>query len=513
MDVEVQTRQGTVRGVRHGGVLSFKGIPFAAAPVGDLRFSPPAVSPSWDGVRDASEYGPIAPQHIDPLSVMIPGCELNFYHPGAVQDEDCLNLNIWVPEDADESARAVFVWIHGGAFLAGSGSGSWSDGGSLAAAEGIVVVTVNYRLGALGGLSPDRGETTGNNFLRDQIAALNWIRENIAAFGGDPEKVTIGGESAGAMSVVALMSVPQARGLFRAAIVQSGHGSLFTDKQMAHHAGRSYLAQLDLADRDPLPALRSVDLTTLLDAQLRLTAEVMLPFRPVVDGDMLSTEPLQIFRDGEQVRIPLLIGINADENNLFTVLGLGPRRMRAELTTLISEQFVHADPDVVDDLARTYRALEPTDVDAWNTLTTDRDWRTPVRDLSDAHSDAGAPVYTYEFTYQTPVLDGALRACHTLEIPFALGNLAQAGVSELVGDDDSRQPDREAIQRAMVQAWGSFVRTGKPVSAQLPAWPEYRSAERAVMMIGPRSRVAVDPAGPRLDRWEELSPSRHLLEF
>ena len=513
MNLEVETDAGTVRGTRHDGTLSFKGIPFAAAPVGELRFAAPAPAPSWTGVRDATGYGPISPQHLDPLSAMIAGCEWNYYHPAAVADEDCLNLNVWVPDTDREAPRAVYVWIHGGAFLAGSGTGLWCDGSSLAAQEDIIVVTVNYRLGALGGLAPEQGEVSGNNFVLDQIAALRWVRDNIAAFGGDPDQVTIGGESAGAMSVVTLMSSPAARGLFRAAIVQSGHGALIGDQDHARNVGRRYLSQLDLPEQDRLTALRSVELSTLMDAQERLTGEVMVPFRPVVDGQVLPAEPLELFRAGAQAAVPLLIGINTDENNLLTVMGMGPGQMRDDLPTRIAELFDDPKPEVLAELVELYRGLEPTDVDAWNTLTSDRDWRSPVRDLSDAHADSGAPVFSYEFTYRSPVMGGALRACHALEIPFSFGNLAQRGVSEFVGDDEQLQPVREAAERAFVQAWGSFIRTGRPVSTELPDWPEYRSGQRNVMRIGADPGVSVDPAGSRLDRWQELAPQWRLLEL
>ncbi|MTD57979.1 carboxylesterase/lipase family protein [Amycolatopsis pithecellobii] len=512
MNVEVQTRQGIVRGARGDRVVSFKGIPFAAAPIGDLRFAPPAEPPSWHGVRDATRYGAISLQHLDGLAATIPGCEWAFYHPGAVQDEDCLNLNIWVPDMASDTPRAIFVWIHGGSFLAGSGTALWYDGANLAAREDIIVVTVNYRLGALGALSVDPEGTAGNNFLRDQIAALTWIRDNIGVFGGDPAKVTIGGESAGAMSVVALMCIPEARGLFRAGIVQSGHGSLNTTKEQALDVAVQYIADLGAPETNSLTALRALDTQTLLDAQERLTGKVMLPCRPVVDGEFLPATPLEIFRAGKQAQIPLLTGTNADENSLFTLV-MGDVDARGGLPGVLSELFEGADPVVIEELARMYGALATNDADALTTLTTDRDWRGPLDALCDAHADSGSPVFVYEFTYRTPVLDGALGACHALDIPFPFGNLATRGVSEFAGDDKELRPVREATQDAFMRSWGSFIRTGEPSGPDLPSWPAYRSDQRTMMRIGTDGGLVVDPYRERLDRLSELMSTAEVFKF
>lgn len=512
MNVEVETAQGVVRGVGGHGAVSFKGIPFAAAPVGDLRFAPPAGLQPRDGVLDAAEYGAISLQHVDPLSVMIPGCEWNFYHPGAVQGEDCLNLNIWVPDGSSDAPRAVYVWIHGGAFLAGSGTGLWCDGANLAVQEDIIVVTVNYRLGALGALSVDLDASAGNNFLRDQIAALTWIRDNIGAFGGDAAKVTIGGESAGAMSVVALMSVPGARGLFRAAIVQSGHGSFVATSDDALSVAKQYLADLD-PESTSVAALRSADVQTLLDAQERLVTEVVVPFRPVVDGTFLPAKPLTMFQDNAQALVPLLIGTNTNENNLLAAMGWGSNAAGEDLSTFITNLLDDADPAVIEELVDLYRSTEADEGAAWKTVTNDRDWRSPVRDLCDAHADGGSPVFAYQFTYRTPVLDGALQACHALDVPFPFGNLAKPGVAEFVGDDEALQQVREAAQLTFVRAWGAFIRTGQPVHDDVPSWPAYRSDERNVMRIGIEPGLRVDPYGPRLERWKGLNLRAALLEL
>jgi para-nitrobenzyl esterase len=511
MNLVVQTASGSVRGSLTGEVRSFKGIGFAAPPVGDLRFAPPAAAPPWSGVRDAVDYAPISLQHLDPLSAMIPGCEWNFYHPGAKQSEDCLNLNIWTAGAGGEG-RPVLVWIHGGAFLAGSGTGLWCDGSRLAAEQGVVVVTVNYRLGALGGLVTDESGSSGNNMLRDQVQALRWVSENIAAFGGDPQQVTIAGESAGAMSVVSLLAAPEAAGLFRGAIVQSGHASVSTTPAQAHAATRRYLDKLDLAGApDVLAALRAVDAGRLLDAQGTLAAELTVPFRPIIDGTFLPAPLLDIFAAGAQAQVPMLIGTNTDEHNLFAAMSWGPGAAAGDLRSRISKLFDAPDPAVVDELVTTYRRLAADDDAAWNILTTDRDWRGPVRDLATSHAAAGPPVYSYEFTYRSTALNGALRACHALDIPFVFGNLDQLGVADFVGSDAVQEPARQRVQQACVEAWGAFIRDGAPASSQLPEWPRYLPAQRSVMAIGAEPAVTDDPHADRLDRWNQLRPSAGLL--
>ncbi|HEX4214163.1 MAG TPA: carboxylesterase family protein [Candidatus Dormibacteraeota bacterium] len=493
MGIRVETAAGTVEGVRTGAVTSWKGIPYAAPPVGPLRFAPPRPAVPWTGVRDCTRYGPISLQpDPDPLAVWIPACEAAFFIPDAVQAEDCLNLNVWSPSGGGSGRHAVYLWIHGGAWVIGSGTAPWTDGSRLAASEDIVVVSLNYRLGALGALAVDEEARLGNDFLLDTIAALSWIRENIAAFGGDRDRVTVGGESAGAMMVCALLASPRARDLFHGAIVQSGHGSADAGVEAAHRARDLFLRELGPGSEAPtLERLRAAAVPDLMDAQRRMRREMITPFRPVVDGDVLP--------------LPVIDALNRDEHNIFEAIGWGygvgeevPLRRRLE------RMLLEPDPALLDELTAAYRGLAATDQAVWNLLRTDLDWRLPQRDLAAFHADTGAPVYRYEFDFRSPVRGGVLSASHAMDIPFPFGNLDQPGVDELTGDD-GESPGRRRVATQCRQAWGSFVRDGRPSSEQLPEWPRYERDRRETTVIGPDPSAGSDPHASRLDRWREVS--------
>ncbi len=325
MDGVVSVAGGRLRGVWRGDLWSFSGIPYAQAPTGPRRWLPPQPAEPWVGVRDASAFGPIAPQ---PPSLPGPTSPAE---PGASepQDEDCLSLNVWTPALPEEPARSgtgrpVMVWIHGGGFTSGSGSVFLYRGGNLVRNGDAVVVTINYRLGALGFLGlPGPDGLMGNWGLHDQVAALRWVRDNIAAFGGDPENVTVFGESAGAISVVALMAVPSASRLFRRAIVQSG-GAHVHDREQATRSASRLAAALGLAtcDRDALIGVPAADLvaaTTELGGRRPDPGLLPLPFLPVVDGAFVARHPLDAVASGAASTVDLIVGTNRDELTLFAL--------------------------------------------------------------------------------------------------------------------------------------------------------------------------------------------------
>lgn len=506
MNTVAETVQGTVRGRRDGDILNWKGIPFAAPPTGPRRFQAPQPAPPWTGVRDGTSYGPIALQHPDPLAGLLPGSEWNFYYPGAAQSEDCLFLNIWAPASAlSGPARPVLMWVHGGAFLAGSGTAPWYDGTALATAEEIVVVTVNYRLGALGGLVLDESGTGASNMLRDQVAALSWLHENVTAFGGDPDRIVLAGQSAGAISVAALLAAPAARGLYQAAIIQSGHHQGTDTLETAMRRRDAFLSKLGVQPSPRLLAdLQALPTNALMDAQQDVAAVTAAPFRPVADGEFLPGRPGTA--EAELAPVPILIGTNTNENNLFSVMGWGPGAGGGGLRDRLAAVFTDGGHEhLIGGLAEQYRQLADSDAEAWNIAATDRDWRSPVRDLALRHSARGAPIYQYEFTWPTPVLGGALGASHAVEIPFPFGNLDQPGVRDMIGADAQNEAGRQLVQQQCRQAWGAFVRDGAPASAALPPWPQYDPVGRAVMMIGPEPSTARDPHGARLDQWAGLA--------
>src|SRR5947209_6860150 len=322
MDAIVKTRSGEVRGRVNNGIHAFKGIPYAAPPFGPHRFQPPRPVEPWSGVRDAFEYGPTAPKppYFPPFDTLLP--------EPAIPGEECLNLNIWSP-DLGAASLPVMIWIHGGAFANGSGAITAYDGSNFAR-DGIVCVTINYRLGIDGFLFLDNGKA--NLGLLDQVAALEWVRENISTFGGDPDNVTIFGESAGGMSVGSLLSMPRAAGLFRRAIAESGAGHHVISSETALKLSQYFAKKLGVEPTQA--AIAMVPVNRLLQAQVELSADVFnkpnpalwgevaanqMPFEPVIDGDILPARPIERIIAGVGANVDVMVGTNAEEQRLFLV--------------------------------------------------------------------------------------------------------------------------------------------------------------------------------------------------
>ena len=496
----VDTANGTLRGIQEGHILVFKGVPYASPPTGGRRFRPPQPIEPWTGTRNAMAYGHIAPQDPDPLTDLIPGCRSLFYHPTVSQSEDCLNLNIWTP--ALIGSRPVLVWIHGGAFVGGSGSSPWLDGSHLAALHDVVVVTINYRLGILGALMLDDPDSelgyVSNAGLLDQVAALEWVRDNIASFGGDPMRVCVGGGSAGAMSVVAILTMPAARGLYSRAIVQSGHAGFFDDDATSRAISKHLLALLSVPnDGGALAALSKIDIGTLLIAQRSLAAERPMPFRYAVDGKHLPQQPSVALKTGSHSLPPLIIGTNADEAKLFrAVSSMGGTSNSHEL--LVAPALGAQARDFVTELIRSCDGMNADD--AWDLVTTDLDWRIPVRTIADTYASAGAQVYVYEFDWRTAVLNGQLGACHALEVPFVFDNLRRTGVASFVGDDPETLSSAAKLAKVIGDYWTSFAREGCPDADGMPLWPPYDTNSRQLMVLGHATEVTVDPHHARIER-------------
>ena len=474
----------------------FRGIPFAAPPTGANRFRPPQEVEAWTGARDATEFGPIAPQLPSPLEQILGSRELEM-------SEDCLYLNVWTP-GLDDARRPVMVWIHGGAFTTGAGSIPWYDGTSFATRGDVVVVTINYRIGALGFLAldgiVDGLEDASNLGALDQIAALEWVRDNIARFGGDPGKVTVVGESAGAMSIAVLLGAPAAKGLFGRAILQSGAAQSVAERDQAERITREFLAELDLPQQDA-DALRSVPLEQILSAQgsvvLRNWGKVRgLPLQPVVDGVVLPQHPGDAIESGTSEGLDVMIGTTRDEWRLFALLD-------PSSGSLTSEELVERMARALgsEDAARraidVYSAREPgqTPGDLWSAFQTDRIFRSPATALADRHR---GDTYMYLFTYCTEILDGRLRSCHALEIPFVFNNLDAPGVHRMTGPVTNSMRD---LALAMHEAWIAFVRGGYPRSPRLPEWPRYERERRATMIFGERPALEEDPFADERRLW------------
>lgn len=501
MYVTIPTTAGRIRGRQEGEVTAFKGIPYAAAPFGPRRLRPPEPPQPWAGVRDAFVPGPSAPQpgYLPAMAGLLEEAS----NPG----EDCLNLNVWTPAPSRNGGRLpVMVWIHGGAFRNGAGSLPSYDGARLAA-DGAVCVTLNYRLGAEGFLLLPDG--TSNLGLLDQIAALEWVRDNIAGFGGDPDNVTVFGQSAGAISITALMTMPRARGLFRRAITQSGAGHHTHPEHIARRLTER-LAALAGAEptREGLAALPPERLIAANDALGREIAQATDPGQwgesagggttvlPVVDGDTLPERPIDALAGGAGRDIELLTGTTSDEFRLFLIpLGIGPR---------ITDELLHgflAGLGLNPGEARAaYTAAHPgaTPGDLLSAAMSDHAYRIPALRIAEVRATHRAETFVYEFARCSPVLDGALGACHMAEIGFVFGNLCDP----LAGPDAPQE-----LSDAMREAWLSFARTGHPTGTgtsggKLPHWPAY-AGRRSVMHLGDGApAVREDPAADVRRLWE-----------
>lgn len=489
-DYLVDTMAGPVRGHAAGaGVVAFKGIPYAADPVGALRFLPPQPPPRRDEPFAADAYGPTAPQFDDTgdgaLAALLP----NVVIPG----DAYLNLNVWAP--AAGAARPVLVFFHGGAFTSGSGAVPAYDGARFAR-DGVLLVTFNYRLGADGFLWFGHG--TPNLGLLDQVAALAWVRDNIAGFGGDPANVTIFGESAGAMSVCTLLVMPAARGLFRRAIAESGAGHAVIGVDSALLVARRLAAILGVAPTRE--AVARVPMALLLAAQAQLAGEVVarpktklwgevarnyMPFEPVVDGVVLPGRPIDLIDAGAAAGVEILLGYNREEARLF----LAPTGAINQLPFFAPYLVAWMYRLPVFKAVRLYRAARPGagagDVVA--AIMTDWTYRVPALRIAEAH----AGTYIYEFAWPSPACDGTLGACHGAEIAFVFDRLDDPGFAAMLGP---RPP--QALADAMHRAWVDFATSGDP------GWPAYSSERRIGMRYDAESGTEVDTRADERRLWD-----------
>ncbi|GAA4134229.1 carboxylesterase/lipase family protein [Actinomadura keratinilytica] len=483
----VETRYGKVRGRADNGVTAFLGIPYAAPPFGPRRFKAPQPPEPWDGVRDATAYGPTAPKpgYPRPYDMLLPDPDI----PG----EDCLNLNVWTP-DPGGSGMPVMVWIHGGAFRNGSGAVPVYNGAAFAR-DGVVCVTINYRLGVEGfahlpGAPANRG-------LLDQIAALEWVRDNIAAFGGDPSRVTVFGESAGGMSVSTLLSLDL--GLFRRAVAQSGAGSiaqtaddaLLVTKEMAARLGveptAEGFARLAPAEIIPVQAAVAAEVAAFPDPNRwgASTAAGGMSLTPVIDGDLLERRPEEAVAAGAGRGVDLLTGYTTEEFRLFLMpTGLADA-LTPDTVDLVAAG-MGVPPHVVAGYRERHADLTPGELLA--AIITDSMFRIPANRLAEAHA-AHAPTWMYEFAWRSPRPD--LGACHALELGFVFDNLHSADTEGMAGPNP---PQR--LADAMHRAWVDFAAHGDP------GWPRFDADARRVKVFDAvADEVVRDPRGDDRKLW------------
>jgi para-nitrobenzyl esterase len=501
MSVIADTTSGKVAGRQSHDILLFAGVPFAAPPVGELRFRAPVPHPGWNDVRDATRFGQVAVQVGDSLGAI--GAA-----PAPDWSEDCLFLNIQTPA-LDDARRPVMVWIHGGAFVNGTGAMPWYDGGNFVRHGDVVVVSINYRLGALGWLElghldPDYA-TSGNNGLLDQVAALTWVHDNIAGFGGDPGNVTVFGESAGAMSIGALLATPRAEGFFAKAIAESGAAHNVTSADGAAAVTDAFLHELG----GGIDRARTATPEQILGAQ-KAVGEAMvsgriaravtsasgLPFGPVVDGVVLPVHPVQAIAAGSSASVPLLTGTTSDEWNLFGLMD----KAVTDTETIVRRlgRFVDRPEALVD----AYLKARP-DVsldDLFKGIMTDRMFRMPAVRMAEAQA-VHQPQHTflYLFEFASTAFEGRLGSCHALEIPFVFDNLHRPGIELLTGPEPP-----QALADAMHASWIAFARTGSPAHAGIPSWPAYAHDGRATMYFGASAHLENDPAAAERLAWGDL---------
>jgi para-nitrobenzyl esterase len=493
--VEVQTVFGRVRGVDNGGVKNFKGIPYGASTAGRNRFMPPRDPVVWSGVRDALAYGPSAPQREpsvqaapEPLSVASAGLP--------PESEDCLVLNVWTPGVDDGGKRPVMLWCHGGAFSGGSGSSPGTDGTNLAKRGDVVVVSVNHRLnvlgftflGALGGArDPDLALSGGAGML-DIVHALKWVRANIAEFGGDPDNVTVFGQSGGGRKVATLLAMPSAKGLFHRAIIESGATIELVEREQGTRVARELATSLGMST-PTLSALQAVPLDRLMSAYFetvrRMNVDQMtMGFSPIVDGEGVASHPFHPTASPVSADVPLIIGSTRTEltsQNDAAAFSLDEAGLRARIESLVGA----ASSEIIE----IYRKANPgaTPADLYFLIASDHRYTAPVMKIAERRAALGkGPVYLYYFRWESPYEGGRLKSPHTIEIPFVFDNVASSRLT-------ANAPDAPALADKVSAAWIAFARTGDPNTPKLPTWPAFDAINRPTMVFDNVSTVVDDP--------------------
>ncbi len=498
-----QTTSGTIRGAFDGDVAVFKGVPYGASTAGEARFQAPQSHAPWDGVLDCLDYGPSSPQP--------PRRGPSISGPPPSESEDCLVLNVWTRGLNDGGKRPIMFWIHGGGFSTGSGSSPLYDGTNLCRRGDVVSISVNHRLGIPGHLylkeiGGAKYATSGVNSFLDLILALEWVRDNATAFGGDPDNVMIFGESGGGGKVLSLMTMPKARGLFKRVAIQSGvkaNGERKVDTvfgkhgitpEEANHFTREVLAKLGIGE-DEVDKLLELPIEDIEAAQGEVEASGIV-MGPVIDGDLFPRHPYDPDPAPTAVDVPMLIGANGDE--WYNYISTRPEFPGIDFEGVIKWTAAWSlGREQAERIVAEYRALDPDarPEDLLTTICSDHLIRVPSVRLADMQAAAGkAPVYFYMFTFDSPT-NG--KSFHALEIPFVFDNVDR---TPLTGEG----PERFPIASAMSDAWIAFARTGNPNHEGLPEWPLYDPDQRPTMIFDLNTRVENDPFGPETRIWDGI---------
>ncbi len=505
----VETTAGKVQGAREGTIHVFKTIPYAASTAGTNRFLPPQPCAPWSGIRTCTDFSGRAPQAgLRPPTRP----ELENFSGAAdpsPETEDCLTVNVWTPGCDNTAKRPVMVWFHGGAFAYGNANSPRTHGHRLAARNDVVVVTVNQRLNIFGHLdlsaTGDAFRLSGNAGTLDMVAALEWVRDNIAAFGGNPGNVTIFGESGGGAKVSTLLAMPSAKGLFHRAIIQSGAAVRLRTKQRALALTECVARHLRVSGA----ALQNVAVAQLLaavdPAQKALGASPFplfdrYPFGPVVDGDVLPAHPFDPAASPVCSDVPLIIGDMKNETASF--LAPVDRVWDRTLTEAELRQRVEAVAGphagrVIELYGQLYPGTNPAE--RLIAITTACNFR--IRSLALAQRRAAlhqAPVWMYSFEWETPLFDGKLKAPHAMDVPFVFNTL---DLTNATGGD----ADAQTLADTMSSVWAAFARNGRPDHLSIPAWPVYESDKRATLLLDKHCRIENDPRGEERRLWQDIT--------
>ena len=499
---QVQTKYGIVEGVRENDQNVFRGIPFAKPPINELRWCAPEAPESWEGVKVCTEFSAVCAQEPFPAEI-----EMKIMDVPGSQSEDCLYLNVW--SENETGKRPVMVWIHGGGLGLGAASQPLYDGQHLAR-KGVVVVTINYRMGALGFLHLDTVTdgaipATGNEGFLDQVAALEWVRDNITGFGGDPDNVTIFGESAGGWSVTALMAMPKAKGLFHKAIAQSGVSNAALSLDHAADLGREFLNEVanDPTDAEALRALPADKVLSAGSSFVRSIAALMTGqgeanryHRAVIDGDTLPGTVLDLIADGSSSEVLLMAGTTRDE----MAAAVAPGASSEEVEEVVSESAYGIETkEMIEHYrqSRMKRLARVGDAEVASAIITDATMRIPCIRLIEAQRKH-QPSYHYIVTWSTPAGDGAAGANHGIELGFVFGTY---GIDKDHATAFGEGPAAAGLANAVMDAWTNFAKTGDPSSDTLGSWPSYGD-KRETMMIGEQTSVREAPFEEERQAWE-----------